>query len=67
MKKLLLIACLLAVCGCEYQTKTERRVAFFYKNENDGDVHKSRDIGSFVQERPGNKVDEALRKFFNTK
>ena len=65
MKKLLLIA-LLILSGCEYQTRTERRVALFYKSENGGDVSKSRDIGSFVQDRKGNKVDAALRKFFAT-
>ena len=44
--------------GCEYQTKTERRVAFFYKSEDGGNVTKSRDVGSFTQTRPkGNKVD----------
>ena len=52
--------------GCEYQTNTERRVAFFWKSENGGDVHKSRDIGSFTQDRAGNKTDAALRKFFST-
>ena len=68
MKKLILLAILgTIISGCEYQTKTERRVAFFYKTENGGEVHKSRDIGSFVQKRPGNKTDEMLRKFFNTK
>jgi|GEM_PF-4704069 len=68
MRKLLLIASLAVILGgCEYQTKTERRVAFFYKTENGGEVSKSRDIGSFVQKRPGNKTDEMLRKFFDTK
>ena len=53
-----LLGLALASGGCEYQTKTERRVAFFYKSEDGGNVTKSRDIGSFTQNRhKGNKVD----------
>ena len=67
MRKLILIAALVSLLmGCEYQTKTERRVALFWKDENGGEVSKSRDIGSFTQSRKGNKVDHALRKFFDT-
>jgi hypothetical protein len=67
MKKLTLIAVLLSLTvlqyGCEYQSKTERRVAFFYKDENGGDIHKSRDIGNSTQKRRrGNKVDHWLRR-----
>ena len=52
--------------GCEYQTKTERRVAFFYKSENGGDVGKSRDIGSFTHKRNGNVVDRWFYKHVDT-
>ena len=48
--------------GCEYQTKSERRVAFFWKSENNGDIHKSRNIESFTHKRSGNKTDQWLRK-----
>ena len=65
MRTLLLLT-LLALTGCEYHTKTERRIAFFRKGENNGETYKSRDIGSFVQDRQGNKTDEMLRKFFDT-
>ena len=53
--------------GCEYHTKTERRVAFFRKGENNNHVASSRDIGSFTQDRQRNKLDRALYKFFKTK
>ena len=65
MRKTLMITAVIVaslLSGCEYQTKTERRVALFWKSENDGDVSKSRDISSFTQERSGNKVDKWLRK-----
>ena len=67
MRKLFAMCIICTVlAGCEYQTNTERRVAFFWKSENGGDVSKSRDIGSFTQDRAGNKTDAALRKFFST-
>lgn len=48
--------------GCEYQTETQRRIAFFYKTENGGKVSDSRDISSFTHKRSGNKTDQWLRK-----
>jgi hypothetical protein len=67
MKNLMLMAVLavfvVMTTGCEYQSKTERRIAWFYKSENDGQVHKSRDIGNSTQNRHhGNKVDRFLRR-----
>ena len=67
MIMLMLAVAVIAVSGCEYQTVTHRRVALFYKSENNGEVSKSRDIGSFTHHRSGNKTDEAMRKFFKTK
>ena len=48
--------------GCEYQTETKRRVALFYKSENDGEVSKSRDIGSFSHKRNWNATSKWLDK-----
>jgi hypothetical protein len=67
MKKLTLIAAIivavLTITGCEYQTKTERRIAWFWKGENGGDVYRSRDVNSsFRGKRSGNVVDEWLRR-----
>ena len=54
------------ISGCEYQTKTERRIALFYKSENNGDVGKSRDIGSFTHKRNWNATSKWLDKNLNT-
>ena len=67
MKKTTLVAlavlAVVALTGCEYQTKTERRVAWFWKGENGGNIHRSRDINSsFRGNRSGNVVDEWLRR-----
>jgi hypothetical protein len=67
MIMLILAVAVIAASGCEYQTVTHRRVALFYKSENNGDVSKSRDVSSFTHRRSGNKTDKALRKFFKTK
>ena len=59
--------------GCEYQTETKRRIAIFYAGENDGEVSKSRDIGSFTHVREDettkkgrNAVDKWLYKNIDT-
>ena len=63
MKTLIAIIIVMAVSGCHLSARAD----IFYKDENGGQIHKSRGISSSPRNGSGNATDAALRDFFNTK